>query len=118
MAYPNSGGRTAALPKAFFVVKSGDWGGVQPALPSVGANSTADVIITVSRTFKPQSSVYYVRPTGTADPAGISVDSIDLLGPAAGSYAAGNHPRIRVRFQNSTAGALSPATQEYDFYQD
>lgn len=118
MAIPISGTRIGHGARAFFVVKSGDFGASQPALPSVGAASTSDLLITVSKTFKPQSPVLLARPAGTADPAGLTVESCDCIAPAAGSYAAGNHPRIRVRFQNATAGALSPATQQYEFTQE
>jgi len=119
MAYPASGGRASYETGAFYLVKSTDFNGtIQPALPSVGANSSADLIVTVSRKFRPGAVVNYNRPQGTADPTGISIAAVDCIAPASGSMAAGNPPRVRIRFQNSTAGALTPASQNYELYQE
>jgi hypothetical protein len=114
MSYPLSIVVTASDAAAKYTVKSTDWGtGVFPALPSVSANSSADVIIVVTKRFKVQRPVEYGRPAGTADPGGISIAAVDCIAPAS----VGAPPRIRIRFSNSTAGALTPATQQYDFYQ-
>lgn len=114
MAIPLSTNNTADSAGAKYTVKSTDWGtGAFPALPSVAANSSSDVIIVVTKRFKIQRPVEYARIPGTADPAGISVAAVDCIAPAS----VGANPRVRIRFSNSTIGALTPTTQQYDFYQ-
>lgn len=113
MALPRSTGNIEAA-RAKYSVLSGDWGtGAFPALPSISANSTGTATIVVSRNFRIQSVTDYTRPSGTADPAGISIAAIDCIAPAS----VGARPRVRITWANSTAGALTPSTQQYDFYQ-
>ena|SRR5579871_1479800 len=100
--------------RAKYTVKSTDWGtGVFPALPSIGAASTADITIVVTKRFKIGEPVVLDRNPGTADPAGVAVEQVDVIAP----LTVGANPRIRVRFSNSTAGSLTPTTQQYDFIQ-
>lgn len=154
--------------RAKYTVKSGDWGTIQQALPSVGANSTADVQVPLTSRFKIQGMTDYSRPQGLADPAAISIAALDVIAPVwptstavttanyivvngtvfkcttagttAGSIPAGLSTRpvagntvsdntavwtsqgqkgcvLRIRFANSSAGALTPTAQQYDFYQ-
>ena len=55
--------------------------GIQPSLPSVGAATTADIYLIVSRSFRVDREVLYIRPSGIADPAGIALEQIDCIGP-------------------------------------
>lgn len=131
MSYAHSiqGTDGAAEVIAEYTVKSTDFNGtIQPALPSVAADSTGTCVVTVSRQFKladeriGQSQVggaihthrvIVSLPDGLADPAGLGLESAVLSGPASGSYAAGNRPRVTLTWRNSTAGALTPASQTY-----
>src|SRR5437588_6870904 len=114
MSYPLSTVFSSTNVNAKYTVKGADWGtGVFPALPSVAANSSSDVVIVATKRFKVQRPVDFARPTGTADPGGISIAAVDCIAPAT----VGANPRIRIRFANSTAGALTPTANQYDFIQ-
>ncbi len=146
--------------------------GAQLPFPSVGANTTADYYFVVPNSgalWKVQKAVDYMRPSGIAETAGISLGgNMDCVSPvypaggatpALGSYTVlngylfvctvsgavgstfpgfaafnlavgsttvdtsctwtckGKAVLVRAHFTNSTAGALIPASQEYDLFQ-
>ncbi len=171
MAYPLSFANTVEA-RAKYTVKSTDWNSIQMALPSIGANTTAEVFVPVTKRFSVKGFVDYSRPDGKTDPGAVSIAAIDCIAPAwpastavtnaqptpnwivvngtafqcttagttAGTIPAGltTQPAagttvtdgtavwtskgqrgavIRIRFANSSAGALTPTTQTYEFYQ-
>lgn len=61
-----------------------DLSGIQPALPSVGANTTVDYFFRIPNAggrWKIQKSVEWMRPQGLAEPGGITVGPMDVLSP-------------------------------------
>src|SRR5712672_518131 len=81
MAYPLSNGFLSDY-RARYVVKSTDWGTIHMALPSIGANTTAEVFIPLTKRFSAKGVVDYSRPDGKGDPGAVSVAAIDCIAPA------------------------------------
>jgi hypothetical protein len=72
-----------------------------------GNNGTTIFTLTVPFEFQGPGQVFVTIPAGQASlPNGISLDQAQLLAPASGSYAAGNHPRVSILVNN---GALANA---------
>jgi hypothetical protein len=55
--------------------------GIQPALPSIGAATTADIYLIVSRNYRCDREVLSIRPSGIADVAGVALEQMDCIGP-------------------------------------
>ena len=59
-----------------------DGSGIQlNAIPKVGANATADQQIKVPVAFNPSKLTQWERPNATADGAGLSLESVDIVAP-------------------------------------
>lgn len=79
-----------------------------PASPI--ANGAAAVFtVTVPYQFKGNGQVLVTLPEGETLDTGLVLGSAQLLGPASGSYAAGNHPRVTFQVSNITAAPITPA---------
>lgn len=70
-----------------------DFSGIQDALPSISANTTADVLVVVPASFDPNKEVRWSNPnTAVGDTAGVSITDMDCQRPiwiASNSYAQG-----------------------------
>jgi hypothetical protein len=73
---------------AFYSVQAADWGvlsppsGVQGVMPTaVGAGASGSAYVMTNSRFKPQWAVSYVCPSGTVNPAGVTVASVECIGP-------------------------------------
>lgn len=80
----NTRAYVSAAPGAFAIIPTSDFGTVQPALPSVLANSTTDYYAVVPNSgsqWKVQKSVNYMRSDGTTETAGIVLSKIDCIQP-------------------------------------
>ena len=84
------------------------------AIPNVAvpANSTSVITLTVDFQFKGNGPVDVSLPVSATINTGLSLGEAVLLAPAAGSYAAGNHPRIQFKVVNSTAAGITPAATD------
>jgi len=84
------------------------------AIPNVAipANSTSIITLTVQFQFKGNGPVDVSLPAGVTLPTGVSLGEAVLIAPAAGSYGAGNHPRISFKVINSTIAAQTPAATD------
>jgi hypothetical protein len=90
------------------------------AIPNsaIAANTSSVITITAPFQFKSNAPVEVTMPTSAAAlAAGLSLSESNLLAPAAGSYAAGNHPRLQFKIINSTAGILTPPATDVIFWQ-
>jgi hypothetical protein len=90
------------------------------AIPNVavGANASTTITVTVPFKFKGNAMMEVTLPTSAAAlVAGLSLSECNLLAPAAGSYAAGNHPRCSFKISNNTAGGLTPPATDVIFWQ-
>lgn len=85
-------------------------GGV--AAQTVAANTTVVITLTATFQFQGNGQVDVSVPMGATLAAGLVLGNAELLGPASGSYALGNHPRITVQLTNPTAGALTPVATD------
>jgi len=85
---------------------------------AIAANSSTVYTTTVPFKFKGNAPVEVTLPvTAAALAAGLSLSEANLLAPASGSYAAGNHPRISFKVTNSTIGAQTPPATDVIFWQ-
>jgi hypothetical protein len=76
---------------------------------AVNANSTTTLTLTSAFKFKGNGPIDVSFAAGSTQlNNGLSLGIPILQGPAAGSYAAGNHPRIQIPLSNFTAGGLTP----------
>ena len=79
---------------------------------AVNANTSTILTLTAARQFKGNGQIDTTVPfsTGANGPlvAGLSLSDSVLISPSAGSYSAGNFPRVQVKIQNNTAGGLTP----------
>lgn len=55
--------------------------GVQLPLPNIGANNSADLFVVVTRSFRPQKEVNWIRPSSSADAGGLLVSLMDCVAP-------------------------------------
>lgn len=75
----------------------------------VNANTTNTITLTAAFQFKGNGPVDITFAAGSTQlNNGLAMGQPILLGPASGSYAAGNHPRIQFPLSNFTAGGLTP----------
>ena len=81
MPYPLSFANIEAC-RAKYTVKSTDWGTVHMALPAIGANTTAEVFVPVTKRFSAKGNVGYSRPDGKTDPGAVSIAAVDCVAPA------------------------------------
>src|SRR5215469_9722716 len=81
-----------------------------PGVTAAAAGVTV-VTLTAAFGFKMNGQVEVSLPHDATLAAGLVIGQAQLLGPASGSYAAGNHPRITVQVQN-TAGITSTAVAD------
>lgn len=85
---------------------------------AIPANSSTAYTVTAPFQFKGNGPVEVTLPvTAAALVAGLSVSETNLLAPASGSYAAGNHPRLTFKVSNNTIGALTPPATDVIFWQ-
>jgi hypothetical protein len=83
----NTRAYVANSPSAFYVIGSTDFGTIQAALPSVGANTTAEFIAFVPNTgsqWKVQKSVQFMKSDQSVDaddPVGIMLNKVDCIAP-------------------------------------
>ncbi len=78
------------------------------AAQTVTANTTAVITLTATYQFQGNGQIEASIPAGATLAAGLVLGQAQLLAPAAGSYAAGNHPRITVQVSNPTASNITP----------
>jgi hypothetical protein len=85
---------------------------------AVNANTSTTITITIPFKFKGNAMMEVTLPT-SATPlvAGLSLSECNLIAPAAGSYAAGNHPRASFKISNNTAGGLTPPATDVIIWQ-
>jgi len=81
-----------------------------PGITQAAAGVTV-LTLTAGFQFKMNGQVEATLPHDATLAAGLVIGQAQLLGPASGSYAAGNHPRITVQIQN-TAGITSTAVND------
>lgn len=83
------------------------------AWPGVTAAAAGVTVLTLTAAFgfKMNGQVEATLPHGATLAAGLLIGQTQLIAPASGSYAAGNHPQITVQIQN-TAGITSTATTD------
>jgi hypothetical protein len=77
---------------------------------TIAANTNSAITITVPYQFKGNGQVLATLPEGDTLDAGLVVTGASLLGPASGSYAAGNHPRVVVNISNVTVADITPVS--------
>jgi hypothetical protein len=83
----------------------------------LAAGASAAITLTAAFMFQGNGQVIVTAPEGisnyqTAAAQGLIIENAYLEGPASGSYAAGNHPRIIVNLSSSTA--LTTAAGGFD----
>ena len=76
---------------------------------SIAANVIDTLTITVPFQFKGCAQLLATLPPGDALDTGLSIGSCILEAPASGSYAAGNHPTVKVQIINNTTAAVTTA---------
>lgn len=84
--------------------------GIQQPLPQIAANSSADVFLTVKRTFQVQKEVNWIRPASSADAAGLAPALMDCVAPlwASGtSFSAGAFILVNRTVFIATVGGTS-----------
>jgi hypothetical protein len=83
------------------------------AWPGITAAAAGVTVLTLTAqfAFKGNGQVDVSLPHDMSLAAGLVLGQAQLLGPASGSYGAGNHPRITVQVQN-TAGITNTAAAD------
>ena len=78
------------------------------AAQTIAANTSLVLTLTAAYQFQGNGQVEASLPVSATLAAGLVLGQAQLIGPASGSYAAGNHPRITVQVTNPTAAAITP----------
>jgi hypothetical protein len=81
-----------------------------PGLTAAAAGLTV-ITLTAQFAFKGNGQIDVSLPHDMSLAAGLVLGQAQLLGPASGSYSAGNHPRITVQVQN-TIGITTTAVAD------
>lgn len=79
---------------------------------TIAANTSVVLTLTALFQFQGNGQVEASLPVGATLAAGLVLGQAQLLGPAAGSYASGGHPRITLQVTNPTAAALTPVATD------
>ena|SRR5437660_142848 len=82
------------------------------AAQTIAANTSIVLTLTAGFQFNGNGQVEASLPMAATLAAGLVLGQAQLLGPASGSYAAGNHPRITVQVTNPTAAGLTPVATD------
>jgi hypothetical protein len=75
---------------------------------TITAATTAVITLTATYQFQGNGQVEASLPVTATLAAGLVLGQAQLIGPASGSYALGNHPRITVQVSNPTAANITP----------